>query len=165
MNKFWTVPPENQKDTRSPQSRLQKVRSPFVIPLSIEAINLLAEVQNAELLRRSINGNAQPISSKDYVFVGSRGAKLANWDRWLKQLSPKTMITGWSPHALRRTTATLAGNLGFAPHVVEVILNHSNVGGQLVAGYNKSVYAAEHSLALNGISKLLSKIGSGTMDD
>ena len=165
VNKFWTVPPENQKDTRSPQSRLQKVRSPFVIPLSIEAINLLAEVRNAELQRRSINGNAQPISSKDYVFVGSRGAKLANWDRWLKQLSPKTMITGWSPHALRRTAATLAGNLGAAPHVIEVILNHSNVGGQLVAGYNKSVYAAEHSLALNGISKLLSKIGSGTMDD
>jgi integrase len=165
VSKFWIVPPENQKDTRSPQSRLLKVKSPFVIPLSIEAINLLDEVSNVELLRRSVNGNNHPISSDDYVFVGSRGGKLANWDRWLKKLSPKTMITRWSPHALRRTTATLAGNLGAAPHVIEVILNHSNVGGQLVAGYNKSVYAAEHSLALNGISKLLSKIGSGTMDD
>jgi integrase len=70
-------------------------------------------------------------------------------------------VAGWSAHALRRTTATLAGDLGAPPHIVSIILGHANVGGQLVAGYNQSKYRSEHQQILQNIADKLQSIESG----
>ena len=142
--KTWTIPPENLKDTRALQARRHKPKVALVIPLSRQAIDLLLEARMAEVARRQLDGLTKEIRQEDLLFVGPRGAKLGNWDRWLKATTSKTGIAGWSAHALRRTTATLAGDLGAPPHIVSVILGHSNVGGQLVAGYNQSTYRFEH---------------------
>ena len=48
-----------------------------------------------------------------------------------------------TPHALRRTTATFAGDLGCAPHVISAMLGHRVIGGALIAGYNKSRFTPE----------------------
>ncbi len=101
------------------------------------------------------------IQQRDLLFVGPRGAKLGNWDRWLKATTSKTGIAGWSAHALRRTTATLAGDLGAPPHIVSVILGHSNVGGKLVAGYNQSTYGSEHQQILQHVADKLEVIEGG----
>ena len=42
--------------------------------------------------------------------------------------------------------------------IVSVILGHSNVGGQLVAGYNKSTYNSEHQQILQYVADKLEVI-------
>ena len=163
--KTWTIPPENIKDTRALSARRKKPKQAFVIPLSRQAIQLLTDAREAETERRQLNGISENVIGKDLLFVGPRGAKLGNWDRWLKATTAKTGITSWSAHALRRTTATLAGDLGAPPHIVSVILGHSNVGGQLVAGYNQSTYGFEHRQILQYVADKLEVIeGSVTYE-
>ena len=159
--KTWTIPPENLKDTRALQARRHKPKVALVIPLSRQAIHLLLEARMAEVARRQLDGLTEEIRQEDLLFVGPRGAKLGNWDRWLKATTSKTGIAGWSAHALRRTTATLAGDLGAPPHIVSVILGHSNVGGQLVAGYNQSTYSSEHQQILQHVADKLEVIEGG----
>ena len=163
--KTWTVPSENLKDTRALQSRRQKPKQALVIPLSRQAIDLLLEARMAEVARRQLEGLTEEIRQEDLLFVGPRGAKLGNWDRWLKATTCKTGIAGWSAHALRRTTATLAGDLGAPPHIVGVILGHSNVGGQLVAGYNHSKYCCEHRQMLQNVAEKLDEIERAATDE
>ena len=160
-SKTWTIPPENLKDTRALQARRHKPKQALVIPLSRQAIQLLTDAREAETERRELNGLQEEVSKQDLLFVGPRGSKLGNWDRWLKATTAKNGITGWSAHALRRTTATLAGDLGAPPHIVSVILGHSNVGGQLVAGYNHSTYRSEHQQILKDVADKLEAIEGG----
>ena len=86
--------------------------------------------------------------SRGLVFRGERGGALVNWDRWLKRIFAKSGTRSWSAHALRRTAATIAGETGTPPHIVQVMLGHRNIGGQLHAGYNQSRYSNEHATAL-----------------
>ena len=86
------------------------------------------------------------------------GTELGNWSRWLKKIEEVTGVSDWSAHALRRTSATLAGDLGAPPHVISVMLGHSNVGGQLVAGYNHSIYGSEHKDILQRVADSLEEI-------
>ena len=163
--KTWTIPPERLKDTRSLQARRHKPKPALVIPLSQQAVRLLKDAREAELIKRQVNGIKETIHEHDLLLVGPRGAKLKNWHRWIKTITAATGITGWSAHALRRTTATLAGDLGAPPHVVSVILGHSNVGGQLVAGYNHSTYRSEHRRILQRVADRLEEMeGSGTYE-
>ena len=159
--KTWTVPPENRKDTRALRSRRQKSKQELVIPLSLQAVELLLEARQSEVSRRQLNGLSQVVIGRDLLFVGPRGAKLGNWDRWLKATTAKTGIAGWSAHTLRRTTATLAGDLGAPPHLVSVMLGHASVGGQLLAGYNQSTYSFEHRQILQKIGDKLEVLEGG----
>ena len=99
-------------------------------------------------------------SAERFVICWTAGGKLGNWDRWLKATTAKTGIKGWSAYALRRTTASLAGDLGAPSDIVSVILGHSNVGGQLLAGYNHSTYRSEHQKILQDVADKLDAIES-----
>jgi integrase len=66
-----------------------------------------------------------------------------------------------TPHALRRTCATLAGDLGHPPHVVSAMLGHREIAGGLHDGYNKSRYCAEVANALQMVADLLDALGAG----
>ena len=149
---LWTIPAAVRKDTRAQTRRRLAPKPAMHVPLSQQAVALLDEVKVAELSRRQLQGVSEEPKPADLVFVGQRGGKLDNWDRWLKAIAQKSGVSGWSAHALRRTTATLAGNLGAPPHVVSVILGHTNLGGQLVAGYNKSRYEVEHAKVLQDVA-------------
>lgn len=155
---LWTIPAEIRKDTRTQGKRRMKPKQPIQIPLSRQAKTLLEHLRESELSRRQLGGLTEQIAPSDLVFVGQRGGKLDNWDRWLKSNQNRSKVEGWSAHALRRTTATLAGDLGVPPHVVSVILGHSNIGGQLIAGYNKSRYQKEHAKALQDVANLLEEL-------
>ena len=150
--RVWTIPAAVRKDTRAQTRRRLAPKPAMHVPLSQQAVALLDEVKVAELSHRQLQGVSEEPKPADLVFVGQRGGKLDNWDRWLKANAKKSGVSGWSAHALRRTTATLAGNLGAPPHVVSVILGHSNLGGQLVAGYNKSRYEVEHAKVLQDVA-------------
>ena len=90
--------------------------------------------------------------------MGNQGGHLKNWNRWLKSIAELTGIAGMSPHALRRTAATLAGDAGTPPHVVSIMLGHANVGGNLIAGYNHSRYPTEHREALDKLGQMIDDI-------
>ena len=154
----WTIPAEQVKDTRAQAVRNHKPKDALAVPLSRQALDLLAAAREAELSRRQLNGIGVEISSQDPLFVGQRGGKLGNWDRWLKANAKRTGVTGWSAHALRRTAATMAGELGTAPHIVSAMLGHTNIGGQLVAGYNQSRYRCEHAEVLQALADHLDQV-------
>ena len=122
---------------------------------------MLEEVRGAEIRRRELAGIAADIQGDDPVFVGERGGRLQNWDRWLKTVARETEVSGWSAHALRRTAATLAADLGAEPHVISVLLGHKNIGGQLTATYSKSRYRREHAEALQRLADHVEAIESG----
>lgn len=157
-NRLWTVSAGRRKDTRPQNRRKQVPAVPHVIPLSSQAVELLTETRRHEAERRERDGIVAPIGPEDRVFSGEKGGKLENWDRWLKKVAGKTSVTGWSAHTMRRTAATLAGDLGAEPHVVSVMLGHKNVGGQLTSVYSKSRYRPEHKKALEILADELDRI-------
>ena len=158
---IWTISAGRRKDTRSRTRRKQVPTLPHVVPLSRQALKILDEARAEEKSRRERLGLATTISPTDPVFVGERGGILQNWDRWLKLVALTTGFTGWSAHALRRTAATMAANLGGEPHVISVLLGHKNIGGQLTAGYNKSRYLREHTEILQKLGDHVDSIRGG----
>lgn len=144
----WTIPASRRKDTRS------KLRVKQVPPIDHAVI---LPRQAIELLSRSL----EPAEPDVLVFRGERGAKLQNWDRWTKLISAETGITGWDRHALRRTTATMAGDLDAPPHVISAMLGHRNIGSQLTAGYSKARYGEEVGRHLQLVADRLQAIESG----
>jgi integrase len=139
----WIIPGARRKDTR-PNARRSKEDQ--VVPLSRQAIALLKELGPGEL-------NA-------LAFAGERGAKLINWPRWSARIERRLGFEV-TPHALRRTCATLAGDLGHPPHVVSALLGHRSIGGGLHAGYNQSRYRAEVADALQMVADLLDALATG----
>ena len=139
----WIIPAARRKDTR-PNAR--RAKEDHVIPLPLQAMALLNEL-----------GSADPHA---LVFVGERGARLTNWPRWSARMERRLGFEV-TPHSLRRTCATLAGDLGHPPHVVSAFLGHRSIGGGLHAGYNQSRYRAEVADALQMVADLLDALAAG----
>ena len=62
-------------------------------------------------------------------------------------------------HNFRRTARTHLAEVGVAPHVAELCLNHKPRGVEAV--YNKHTYVAERRVALQSWADLLVQIESG----
>ena len=146
QRRIWTIPGEGRKDTRDQVRRKGKPKEALEIPLSDQALKVLKHQKRLVTAR---NGHTEeggraprPI---DRIFTTNLGGPLSNWSRWQTLHSKGSSVAGWSPHALRRTAATIAGDLGAPPHVISAMLGHTNIGGQLIAGYNKSRYRNEHT--------------------
>src|SRR5262245_45154746 len=146
----WTIAAGGRKDTRSRARKKHAPAQPHVIPLPRQAILMLTEMR-----QRDRTGG-------DLVFANTRGGKLDNWDRWSKMIYQQTGTSGWTRHDLRRTCATLAAELGAAPHIVSILLGHKNPGNnQLLGIYNKSRYRPEHAQALQLVADHLELIETG----
>jgi integrase len=144
----WTIPAERRKDTK-PNGR--RAKEDHIIPLSRQVVALLQRMRPEPVIASE---------AKQLVFVGERGARLSNWPRWSARME-KRLGFDVSPHALRRTCATLAGDLGQPPHVVSALLGHRSIGGSLHAGYNQSRYRPEVANALQMVSDLLEALEAG----
>jgi integrase len=142
----WTIPAARRKDTR-PNAR--RTKEDHAVPLSRQALALLDSLK--------VGGEADRGA---LVFAGGRGAQLTNWPRWSARME-KRLGFDVSPHALRRTCATLAGDLGQPPHVVSALLGHRSIGGALHAGYNHSRYRVEVMGALQMVADMLDALEYG----
>ncbi len=93
----------------------------------------------------------------------SRGGdgRLVNWDRETKRLMEETGTAGWTRHDLRRTGATLLGEMGVEPHVIEAALNHVAIHSRLAATYNRARYLPAVRDALQLLADRLDAIGAG----
>lgn len=102
------------------------------------------------------------------VFTGKRSGALVNWDRANKAVHEASNTSGWHRHDVRRSIASLMGDLGIAPHVIEVCLGHalrsSSDGSSLsrvATTYNRSRYRQEHAAALEQLAGELERIEHG----
>jgi integrase len=135
-NRTWTI-----SDTKSGE--------PHVVPLSHQAL---------ELLRRFHGSGAD---SKARIFSTRTGGALANWDRETKALHQVTGTSDWHRHDLRRTAATILGNLGELPDIIEAALNHADIRSSLAATYNRSRYRPQVKQALQRLADYLDGIMAG----
>jgi integrase len=132
----WTIP-----ETKNGQ--------PHRVPLSRQAIALLRSL-------RPEKPNADAL-----VFATATGGSLGNWDRETKAIQAECGVTGWTRHDLRRTGATMLGELGTDPHVIEAALNHAAIHSQLASVYNRSRYQPQVADALQKLADWLDGVTRG----
>jgi integrase len=120
-----------------------------VVPLSRQAVAMLTGIKPK---------NAKPA---DLVFQARGGGRLANWGKAGDSIQAKSKTAEWTRHDLRRTAATLMGEAGELPHVIEAALNHTAVHSQLAATYNQARYRPEVSAALQRLADQLDGIAAG----
>jgi integrase len=136
---LWTIPAARSKNGRQ-----------RVVPLPTQAVDLLTRGND----RRS-DGAAT------LVFPSQGGGILSNWDRETKRLQRLSGTSEWHRHDLRRTIATMLGDLGFAPHVVSVVLGHAHIAEGATAIYARSRYRMEHRNALQALADEMDRIVGG----
>jgi integrase len=133
----WSLPGSRTKNTR-----------PHIVPLSPMARDLIA----------SVKGKGEGSS---FIFTTTGRSRVSGWSRTKKRLDAAMLaiakkergkdavIAPWRLHDLRRTAVTGMVELGIAPHLVELIVNHVSGARAGVAGvYNRSEMLAERKAAL-----------------
>jgi integrase len=122
---------------------------PHVVPLSHQAAALVRSVQ-------------PEVPNPDaLVFATDGGKSLANWDRETKKLMEASGTLGWTRHDLRRTGATMLGEMGILPDIIEAALNHVSIRSSLAATYNRSRYRPQVAEALQLLADALDRIADG----
>jgi len=134
---IWTIPGERTKNAEL-----------HTVPLSRQAIALL----------RALG----PGAADELVFRTSAGTPLGNWDRETKVLQEASCTSGWTRHDLRRTGATMLGEMGELPDIIEAALNHVSIHSPLAATYNRSRYRPQVAAALQRLADALDGIETGT---
>jgi integrase len=139
----WTIP-ETKNGER------------HVVPLSRQAAELLQ-------LRLFVDetGHSQQPDPDALIFATSTGAPLSNWDRETKAIQEASGTDGWTRHDLRRTGATMLGEMGELPDIIEAALNHTSIRSPLAATYNRSRYRPQVALALQRLADALDGIETG----
>jgi integrase len=90
----------------------------------------------------------------DLVFGATSDTAVQAWVRRFcerEQISP-----AFTPHDLRRTSASRCGDLDIPPHIVEKLLNHTMQGALKV--YNRAEYESERIEALNKLGAEIERI-------
>ena len=126
-----------------------KNQTPHLVPLSRQARELLASIRPED---------AEPL---DLVFATRTGKRLSNFDKETRKIQAASDTAGWTRHDLRRTGATLLGDMGELPDIVEAALNHAAIHSQLASTYNKSRYRPHVAAALQRLADALDGIETG----
>jgi integrase len=129
---LWLLPGERVKNA-----------SEHVLPLPKAVLDLLAALPR--------------FAASDFVFSGTAGRRpisglsrrKAKLDARIAELNAGVPVAPFTWHDLRRSAASGMAALGFAPHVVESVLNHR---GGVISGvariYNRHDFRAEKAHAL-----------------
>ncbi|HQU11103.1 MAG TPA: tyrosine-type recombinase/integrase [Acidiphilium sp.] len=129
-----------------------KNKIPHLIPLSRQARELLAAIKPDD---------AGPV---DYLFPTGTGGRLSNWHKATVAIQRASNTAGWHRHDLRRTGATLLGEMGIMPDIVEAALNHVAIHSALASTYNKSRYRPQVAEALQLLADALDGIENGAAE-
>lgn len=135
-SRTWTVPSERTKNAE-----------PHIVPLSRQTVALLQTLG--------------PGAADELLFRTFTGGPISNWDRETKVLQEASGTSGWSRHDLRRTGATMLGEMGELPDIVEAALNHVSIRSPLAATYNRSRYRPQVAAALQRLADALDGIEAG----
>ncbi|MCB5945387.1 site-specific integrase [Acidocella sp. KAb 2-4] len=122
---------------------------PHIVPLSTQAKALLEAVKPAR---------ARP---EALIFPTRDGNPLDNWDSATKEIMKASHTEGWTRHDLRRTGATMLGEMGELPDIIEAALNHVSIRSTLAATYNQARYRPQVAEALQRLADALDGIEAG----
>jgi integrase len=135
---FWQLPDELAKNGRGHR-----------VPLSRQAMTVL------DTLRSMTDSTPWVLASPSPMVDGPV--------QWLShaavRLRRKSAVSDFTPHDLRRTAATLMGERGVRPDVIERVLNH--VPAKIARTYNRATYDAEKRQALAILGDLIESIAGG----
>jgi integrase len=122
---------------------------PHIVPLSGQAVALLRQM-----------GPGKPGQP---VFAARNGSALAGgaWEQVTKDVQKVSGTAGWHRHDLRRTGATMLGEMGELPDIIEAALNHVSIRSPLAATYNRSRYRPQVATALQRLADALDGIEAG----
>jgi len=145
---------------------------PHTVPLSDQAAELLRAIHAAGVPQRPKERRKPgevpaaplpllPLKPNDPIFHTDRKTALGNWDRETKALQGASKTGGWHRHDLRRTGATMLGDMGELPDIVEAALNHTAIHSPLAATYNRSRYRPQVAAALQRLADALDGIEQG----
>jgi integrase len=156
----WTIPAERTKNGQT-----------HVVPLSRQAADLLTAVKAGAFVARARRrpdktpAPTSPVANPgDLVFRTEAGTALGNWDRETKAIHAASKTEGWHRHDLRRTGATMLGEMGELPDIIEAALNHVAIRSQLAATYNRSRYRPQVAAALQRLADALDGIEAGAAE-
>jgi integrase len=141
---IWTVP-------------VTKTDKRHTVPLPRQALDMLRVLQRV--------GDRH---AGDLIFPAIEGGALTRWDNATRRVQTASGTKDWHRHDVRRSVASIMGDLGIAPHIVEVALGHTlshSSDGQKIGGnattYNVSRYRKEHAEALQALADALDRIEAG----
>jgi integrase len=129
---------------------------PHAVPLPRQAVELLRA-----RIRKDDEGKEIRPKPDALLFASATGARLMNWDREAKTLMESSQTSGWTRHDLRRTGATMLGEMGELPDIIEAALNHVSIRSPLAATYNRSRYRPQVASALQRLADALDGIEAG----
>jgi integrase len=137
----WNIPGTRTKNHR-----------PHVVPLSTAAQAL---IPNREGLIFSTTGRTPPSGwSRAKRRLGDAMLALARNERGANAVIPRFKL-----HDARRTAITNMSELGIAPHVIELVVNHTSAHRSGVAGtYNKSELLPERKAALERWARFIALV-------
>ena len=127
-----------------------KNKKPHTMPLPPMATDLIA----------TLDGQENERGRSPFVFSTTGVSPVSGWSRMKKRLDkhmldiarlekPDAVIPPWRLHDLRRTFCTGMGELGIAPHIIELCVNHISGSRKGIAGtYNRSELMPERKSAL-----------------
>ena len=128
----WTIPAERCKNGK-----------PHHLDLSPQALSILCSLHEERL------------ADRDLVFTTTGVTSVSGFSKIKTRLDELTEeelarpVKPWRTHDLRRTAASGMAGLGFAPQVVERVLNHvSGAQGGLVGVYQRHEYRPERKAAM-----------------
>jgi integrase len=134
----WTIPEERYKTKKK-----------HLVPLSAAVQELIKEAGAQGDLVFTTNGKT-PVS-------GFSKTK-TRLDRELKFTKP------WRLHDIRRTVATMMGEMGIEPHIVEEVLGHVSYKAGVAGLYNRAEYETRKRAALELWARRVEGIISGQDD-
>jgi integrase len=116
--KVWNIPKENSKNG--------KTHNIFLSDFAINQFTVLKQYAKSDTwIFTNRDGSSHVCEKSITKQIGGRQSQniLSNRSKDNQAL----ILTGgkWTPHDLRRTGATLMGNLGIAPDIIEKCLNHT----------------------------------------
>lgn len=116
--KVWNIPKENSKNG--------KTHNIFLSDFAINQFTVLKQYAKSDTwIFTNRDGSSHVCEKSITKQIGGRQSQniLSNRSKDNQAL----ILTGgkWTPHDLRRTGATLMGNLGVAPDIIEKCLNHT----------------------------------------
>ena len=147
----WADVDLTRAEWRQPTNKSDR---PHLVPLSAPAVAIL---------------EAQPRrGGVPYVFTTAAGGRIdrrtSNVYRATARFSAASGVSGWAPHDLRRTAASVLGEAKVPPVVIEQLLNHAEGAGKgsAVAGiYNRASYTVEKRQAVELLAKIVGQIAAG----
>ena len=97
---------------------------------------------------------------RDGDFVFGRRAGFQAWAVNKRRLNQRSGVENWRHHDLRRTVASLLGEvIGTAPHIVSEILGHARPG--MLNVYNKADYRRQVAVALQAWASHVTALAQG----